>query len=158
MATHQPKKVFDDEFPSDEGVVLLRKLDKSIKSNFQCNYNTIYILDQLSQIRAIISEDPNDEDMEKTCDTLLDAGVIATIVKLLDSTKDGPIVHNCFQLVQGLTFFAKKSRHITIEYVSLEFIPFNIDLLVSQYIVMYTTTNIDKIHHLTFRFNFASMS
>ena len=103
-----------DEFTSHHLVVLVNKLNESIKSNVQCHHKSI--LNQLSQIHEKVF---TSDKISKQCNVLLDADIIKTIVKLLDSTKNDVIIHRCFELLQSVTLHANKPHYVTIEYVSM---------------------------------------
>ena len=105
-----------DDFTSHHLVLLVTKLNESIKSNvrIQCHHKSI--LDQLSQIHEKVLTSGK---ISKECDVLLDGDLIKTIVKLLDSTKNDVIIHRCFELVQSVTLHANKPHYVTIEYVSM---------------------------------------
>ena len=93
------------------------KLNDSVQCNVHCHHESI--LNQLSQIKKILSFGSK-KFIAKQCDALLDAGVIKTIVKLLNRTNNKKIIVNCFYLCEMLTFHARKTRFVTNDYVSIK--------------------------------------
>ena len=93
----------------------LDKLNQSIKFNVQCHHRAI--LDQLSQIIKLLSYG-DVEYVEDQCNALLNAGMIGTIVKLLNCTNNKQIIDSCFELGEVVTFHATAWHYVTREYVS----------------------------------------